>query len=639
MKYLAAVFMVAVLVPAVALGVVTKTTIYEIQQGMFTVLDSVRVDSVIVTNYDGNPTTYGFHIQHEEGGPWSGILAYCGYHLPDVEIGDLVSVVGYYDEYNNHSEIQLDENGYTVIEAGYGAPACTLLSCVDLGLRPEADSTWAEKWEGVFVCVDTVEVVDLWDFNEVPLNEAHDDTVPHSPPAFGDSANIDDKCVGSDNWPTFSLGDTLVIARGTVAEEYGTYKIWPRSPADMVFLHGTPPPSVSSAYATSNTSLNVVFNTTLDELSAEDESHYSLESTVPILNATLDMTDSVTVMLTTGMQAAGLRDSLTVCDVASSSGSPMTECQKLGFRAGITPISQIQTPTDTTDASPMDGERVSLRGIIVNVDSTFNGPFFMQSTRTASPWNGMYIYTFIAGTYNVGDSVTVSGYVQEYYNWTEISGVDYIDLHATGVPDVAPAVVTPGQIKTGSATAESYESVFIQMDSVEVFTFLDGVGEWTCGTGSDTVAVGDFTCAYNPCYDYPGLGSWIRIQGPIRFHYAEMKVEPRENSDIVVLVACTAGVKGSDRFPLRLAQNAPNPFTGQTSIKFSVPRTMNVKLSVYDISGRLVKTVSEGDLEAGEYSYSWDGKDNFSREASPGIYFLRMSTPERSLQKKMVLLQ
>ena len=635
MKYFAAVLVVAVLVPAVALGAVTKTTIYQIQQGMFTVGDSVRVDSVIVTNYDGNPTTYGFHIQHEEGGPWSGILAYCGSHLPSVEIGDLVSVVGYYDEYNNHSEIQLDANGYTVITPSYGAPECTLLTTQDIGLRPEADSTWAEKWEGVFICLDTVVVVDLWAYNEVPLNEAHDhDPLPGS---MGDTTNIDDKCVGSANWPTFAVDDTLIFVRGTVAEEYGTYKVWPRNVADIVFLHGAPPPSVSAAYPTSETSINVRFNSPLDELSAEDENNYSLESGVPILNATLDLTDSLTVELTTGTQANGLRDSLTVCDVASSSGSPMTECQKLGFRAGITSIASIQTPTDTTDASPMDGERVTFRGYIVNADSAFGGPFFLSQDEAAQPWEGIYVYTFLLDPYNVGDYGTISGFVQEYYNWTEISGVDYINITGSGVP--VPATVTPDQIKTGSATAESYESVFIKMDSVEVYTYLDGVGEWTCGDNADTVAVGDFTCVYNPCYDYPGLGSWISIQGPIRWNFAEFKIEPRENSDIVVLDACTAGVKGSDRFPLKLAQNAPNPFTGETVLKFSVPSKMNVKMSVYDISGRLVKTLTDGDVTAGEHTVTWDGKDSFSRDVSPGIYFVRMATPERSFQKKMVVLQ
>jgi flagellar hook assembly protein FlgD len=78
---------------------------------------------------------------------------------------------------------------------------------------------------------------------------------------------------------------------------------------------------------------------------------------------------------------------------------------------------------------------------------------------------------------------------------------------------------------------------------------------------------------------------------------------------------------------------------GETSIRFSVPKAQNVKMSVYDISGRLVKTVSDSHVDAGEHTLTWDGKDSHSKNVSPGIYFLRMSTEERTLQKKMVLLQ
>jgi hypothetical protein len=124
--------------------------------------------------------------------------------------------------------------------------------------------------------------------------------------------------------------------------------------------------------------------------------------------------------------------------------------------------------------------------------------------------------------------------------------------------------------------------------------------------------------------------------GPLRYNYAEFKIEPRENSDLIYL--CTVSVKDPEGFALSLAQNAPNPFIGQTMIKFSVPRKMNVKLSVYDVSGRLVKTIAEGDMDPGEHSLAWDGRDASARSVSPGIYFLRMSTPERSMQKKMVLL-
>lgn len=636
MKYFLAVLLCVVLVPTAALAVFTQTTVYAIQQGEFEIGDSVRVDSVVVTNVDMTPT-YGFHVQEQAGGPYSGILVYCASVRPDVEVGDLVSVWGYYDEYNNHSEIQITgavTGGYEIITANFGAPPCTLLSCADLADSAHFDTLGvSERWEGVYVCVDTVRVLEIGLFGDFTFEEAHYDTGT----GMGDFtySRVDDKCAMPLPVPT--PGDTVVLIRGTFAEEYQTYRIWPRTPADVIYLRGGPPPSIVSAYPTSRTSVRVGFDMAMDELSAEEADNYSLESGVPIISAELDLTDSATVTLVTGNQYTGQRDSIIVCDVQSAEGTPMSGCEKIGFRAGITPIRSIQIPADTTDASPMDGERVTTTGIIVNADSTYGGPFFMQA-KAGGPWNGIYVYTFLAEDYDVGDSVIVSGFVQEYYNWTEVSGVDYVNIVASGVSFNGPTVVSPDLLQAEADTAESYESVFCQMDSVEVFTYLDANAEWWCGTGTDSVQVGDFTCVYNPCYDFPGVGSWIRIKGPVRWHFAEYKFEPRENSDIEILVPCTAGVGGGEKLVLSLAQNAPNPFIGQTMIKFSVPRKMNVKLSVYDVSGRLVKTIAEGDMDPGEHSLAWDGRDASARSVSPGIYFLRMSTPERSMQKKMVLL-
>ena len=140
-------------------GTMTNTTVYQIQQGNFTPgVDSVYVDSVLVTAVDRKTDTYGFHVQELAGGPWSGILCYLDIQYPTVNEGDLVTVWGQYDEYFDHSEIELVNANVVIIEPKYAEPACTLLSCEDLSHFAEADSDWAEKWEGVFICVDTVQV-------------------------------------------------------------------------------------------------------------------------------------------------------------------------------------------------------------------------------------------------------------------------------------------------------------------------------------------------------------------------------------------------------------------------------------------------------------------------------------------------
>jgi flagellar hook assembly protein FlgD len=90
---------------------------------------------------------------------------------------------------------------------------------------------------------------------------------------------------------------------------------------------------------------------------------------------------------------------------------------------------------------------------------------------------------------------------------------------------------------------------------------------------------------------------------------------------------------------LALSQNAPNPFGMETSIKFVVPLKAQVDLSVYDVSGRLVKSVYNGITDPGQHAARWDGRDGFGASVSPGVYFIRLATPEQSIEKKMVFVK
>jgi subtilisin family serine protease len=88
--------------------------------------------------------------------------------------------------------------------------------------------------------------------------------------------------------------------------------------------------------------------------------------------------------------------------------------------------------------------------------------------------------------------------------------------------------------------------------------------------------------------------------------------------------------------PIRLAlkKPSPNPFATSTNIEYSIPRKMKVSLKVYDITGRLVKKLFEGLKEPGHYSEKLES-DNLSA----GVYFIRLSTEERNITRKVVLLK
>ena len=94
----------------------------------------------------------------------------------------------------------------------------------------------------------------------------------------------------------------------------------------------------------------------------------------------------------------------------------------------------------------------------------------------------------------------------------------------------------------------------------------------------------------------------------------------------------------------RLEQNFPNPFNPSTTIRFSVPevrRGATVELTVYDLLGRKVRTLMDGQLETGMVEVTWDGKDEAGKGGSSGVYFCRIVVDGGKWTKtrKMLLLR
>jgi len=91
-----------------------------------------------------------------------------------------------------------------------------------------------------------------------------------------------------------------------------------------------------------------------------------------------------------------------------------------------------------------------------------------------------------------------------------------------------------------------------------------------------------------------------------------------------------------------VAQNFPNPFDRMTTIKFGIPlrnKDDSARLVVYDVTGRLIRTLISGKLEPGRYSIAWDGKGDNGREAMSGVYFCRLSVGSKQATKKMLLIK
>jgi hypothetical protein len=81
---------------------------------------------------------------------------------------------------------------------------------------------------------------------------------------------------------------------------------------------------------------------------------------------------------------------------------------------------------------------------------------------------------------------------------------------------------------------------------------------------------------------------------------------------------------------------APNPFRPATQIRFGMLRPGRADLSVYSVSGRLVRTLTRGTRDAGTHAEAWDGRDDSGRDLAPGIYFARLVTDEVTETRKLV---
>jgi hypothetical protein len=109
-----------------------------------------------------------------------------------------------------------------------------------------------------------------------------------------------------------------------------------------------------------------------------------------------------------------------------------------------------------------------------------------------------------------------------------------------------------------------------------------------------------------------------------------------------ITVAGTIDVPGTPaavKVVTGLSQNAPNPFNPLTRITFSVAVSGEVSLRIYDIAGRVLRTLVEGWREAGVYSEMWDGRGDDSSVLPSGVYFYSLRAGEAVVTHKMVLLK
>ena len=84
---------------------------------------------------------------------------------------------------------------------------------------------------------------------------------------------------------------------------------------------------------------------------------------------------------------------------------------------------------------------------------------------------------------------------------------------------------------------------------------------------------------------------------------------------------------------------APNPFNPATTLRFALPVGGHTQLKLFDVQGRLVRTVIDGHLAAGSHEARWDGRDQHGRRVASGTYYARLVTADNTSVKALVMVK
>jgi len=88
-----------------------------------------------------------------------------------------------------------------------------------------------------------------------------------------------------------------------------------------------------------------------------------------------------------------------------------------------------------------------------------------------------------------------------------------------------------------------------------------------------------------------------------------------------------------------LKQNHPNPFNPVTSISFSLSRTTLVRLEIYDLRGKRIRTLLSEERDAGIHDVVWDGRNGMGEIQSSGAYLFRLQAGDYTETKKLTVIK
>ena len=226
----------------------------------------------------------------------------------------------------------------------------------------------------------------------------------------------------------------------------------------------------------------------------------------------------------------------------------------------------------------------------------------------------------------------------EVYLWlTCASGrrVQEVEVRVQGTMDVLAFVPAPGMIAQGTNPV-TVNTGFCRWAATRLGYFIvndPGGGTLCLDTAGDDVSLQVTDCS-GSAIPWPQQVSFIGIDTTGGDACStgtgcnnQIEVGPEAGDGTIVLAS-----------PMRIGLNEvfPNPFTGETTVRYAVSRPQQVRIAVYDVTGRRVRLLWDAPVEPGVSSMVWDGRDSAGARVASGVYFVRLRSDEVTEARKVV---
>jgi hypothetical protein len=261
---------------------------------------------------------------------------------------------------------------------------------------------------------------------------------------------------------------------------------------------------------------------------------------------------------------------------------------------------------------------------------------------------GDYIFTTVGRLDQLDHNIILGLFIWEYgpcwhdsyIEWNAFNEID-IEYSRWGNPaeDIGQFVAQPYY---GDGNIERYDYTFSEDELVShAFRWLHDRVEFRCWRGGHL----DESPA-NMIHEWDYYGPHIPRPEQPRVHINLWRLnDPSTDQEVVIdrFSFYPEGVTADTRTPTipenRLSAAYPNPFNPNTTIRYSVEKGGHIELTVYDVTGRRIRSLVNGFVPAGDHEVDWNGTDEMGKQAASGVFFYRLRSGDFEETRKMVLLR